>query len=249
MLPGKPTKTLETVRDNYVMCRIPGFLESDERPAMQRLCDAFLERDGDAVVEACGDIVFRSMATDVSFSLSHPLLSLFLFFSGAHNVILKNSACDTTMGKSIKIPRLPMFSVVAAENSTSVTNYAILLLQVAKLALDLKKKFEYSSPTHTSSSTASAKPSASSSTGRSSSSSKSAGGGGGAVSAGSGRFSDMKSELFGGGSSSDKRKVEEEGEPVVETTKTEEVERERDTVGEQEEEEEEEEDEGGFDIN
>ena len=49
------------------MCvsRIPGFLESDERPAMQRLCDAFQERDGDAVVEACGDVVFRSLETDV----------------------------------------------------------------------------------------------------------------------------------------------------------------------------------------
>ena len=50
----------------YTHCRIPGFLESDEQGAMQRLCDAFLERDGEAVVEACGDVVFRTMETDVS---------------------------------------------------------------------------------------------------------------------------------------------------------------------------------------
>ena len=47
------------------MDRIPGFLESDEQSALQRLCDAFFERDGEAVVAACGDIVFRSMETDV----------------------------------------------------------------------------------------------------------------------------------------------------------------------------------------
>ena len=58
--------------------RIPGFLESDERPAMERLCDAFQERDGDAVVEACGGVVFRSMETDVRTSLS-PLPSPILY--------------------------------------------------------------------------------------------------------------------------------------------------------------------------
>ena len=62
-------------------CRIPGFLESDEQGAMQRLCDAFLERDGEAVVEACGDIVFRTMETDVS-SLSLFLCYAYSIYSG-----------------------------------------------------------------------------------------------------------------------------------------------------------------------
>ena len=45
--------------------RIPGFLESDEGSVLQRLCNSFCERDGEAVVEACGNIVFRAMETDV----------------------------------------------------------------------------------------------------------------------------------------------------------------------------------------
>jgi hypothetical protein len=136
--------------------KIPGFLESDECPAMQRLCDAFQERDGDAVVEACGDVVFRSMETDV-----------------------------------------------------------------AKLALDLKKKFEYSSPTHTASTSSSTKTSSSSSSSSTgpkspppSASTVAAG-----SSAGSGRFADMKSELFGGGSTSgEERKNTKQKQPVIEET-------------------------------
>ncbi|CAI8014239.1 Gamma-soluble NSF attachment protein [Geodia barretti] len=134
--------------------KIPGFLESDERPAMERLCDAFQERDGDAVVEACGGVVFRSMETDV-----------------------------------------------------------------AKLALDLKKKFEYSSPTHTSSTSSSTKPSSSSSSTGPSSSTKSPPPSASTVtavsSAGSGRFADMKSELFGGGTTSGEEKQKQ---PVIEET-------------------------------
>lgn len=45
--------------------RIPGFLESDECGALQKLCDSFVERDGEAVAEACGNVVFRAMETDV----------------------------------------------------------------------------------------------------------------------------------------------------------------------------------------
>ncbi|CAI8015532.1 Gamma-soluble NSF attachment protein [Geodia barretti] len=134
--------------------KIPGFLESDERPAMERLCDAFQERDGDAVVEACGGVVFRSMETDV-----------------------------------------------------------------AKLALDLKKKFEYSSPTHTASTS---KPSSSSSsTGPSSTKSPppSASTVTAVSSAGSGRFADMKSELFGGGTTSgEDRENTKQKQPVIEET-------------------------------
>ena len=32
---------------------------------LERLCEAFSERDGEAVTEACSDIVFRSMDSDV----------------------------------------------------------------------------------------------------------------------------------------------------------------------------------------
>jgi hypothetical protein len=154
--------------------KIPGFLESDECPAMQRLCDAFQERDGDAVVEACGDVVFRSMETDV-----------------------------------------------------------------AKLALDLKKKFEYSSPTHTASTSSSTKTSSSSSSSSTgpkspppSASTVAAG-----SSAGSGRFADMKSELFGGGSTSgEERKNTKQKQPVIEETVESEGEIERASEEEREEE-------------
>ena len=44
-------------------------MESDEAAALQRLCDAFSERDGEEVVEACGDVVFRTMETDVRASV------------------------------------------------------------------------------------------------------------------------------------------------------------------------------------
>lgn len=40
-------------------------MESDECVALQKLCDSFVERDGEAVAEACGNVVFRAMETDV----------------------------------------------------------------------------------------------------------------------------------------------------------------------------------------
>ena len=124
---------------------------------MQKLCDAFHERDGELVVEACGNVVFRTMETDVS------------FYTHTHT-------CNTPSA------------------------------QVAKFALDLKKKFEYSSPTHTASSSAAvSKLQQSPSTA-------------GPVDSGasvSGPLPDMKNELFGESSSAQAARNQPATEPVT----------------------------------
>lgn len=45
--------------------RVPGFLDSDEAPLLERLIEAYREKDSDALEQCCNDAVFRSMDTEV----------------------------------------------------------------------------------------------------------------------------------------------------------------------------------------
>ena len=52
--------------------RVPGFLDSDEAPLLERLIEAYREKDSDALEQCCNSAVFRSMDTEVQ-ALPQPL--------------------------------------------------------------------------------------------------------------------------------------------------------------------------------
>jgi len=51
--------------DFITVHRVPGFMDSDEAPVLERLIDAYRERDSDAMRECCDSAVFRSMDNEV----------------------------------------------------------------------------------------------------------------------------------------------------------------------------------------
>ena len=56
--------------------RVPGFLDSDEAPLLERLIEAYRERDSEALEQCCNNAVFRSMDTEVlAQSYTPPLAS------------------------------------------------------------------------------------------------------------------------------------------------------------------------------
>ena len=57
--------------------RVPGFLDSDEAPLLERLIEAYREKDSDALEQCCNDAVFRSMDTEVQAQLYTLTFSLF----------------------------------------------------------------------------------------------------------------------------------------------------------------------------
>ena len=55
--------------------RVPGFLDSDEAPLLERLIEAYRERDSEALEQCCNNAVFRSMDTEVLAQSYTPLAS------------------------------------------------------------------------------------------------------------------------------------------------------------------------------
>ena len=65
-------------RGFFLFLRVPGFLDSDEAPLLERLIEAYRERDSEILEQCCNDAVFRSMDTEVRYkaqSYTSPLAS------------------------------------------------------------------------------------------------------------------------------------------------------------------------------
>ena len=54
----------QSIEFSFVL-RVPGFLDSDEAPLLERLIEAYREKDSDALEQCCNNAVFRSMDTEV----------------------------------------------------------------------------------------------------------------------------------------------------------------------------------------
>ena len=72
--------------------RVPGFLDSDEAPLLERLIEAYREKDSDALEQCCNDAVFRSMDTEVQAQPYTLTFSLFpRIFQHAVNLGIRNN--------------------------------------------------------------------------------------------------------------------------------------------------------------